>query len=88
MTAIIPTSSKINPAKLPPITTAKFLSVRIPMIIEESIVTDALSVVVVVVSFGFIKIVVLLAGGVKLVGGVVAVGLDAACNQVHAVSLI
>ena len=68
MTAITPTSSKINPAKLPPITTAKFLPASLLMTMEESVATDALSVVVVVVSFGFILIVVLLAGFVKVIG--------------------
>lgn len=54
MTTII---TKISPAKVPPITTAKSLSVRFPTVmLEDLVVTGSLSVVV--TSFGSMKVVV------------------------------
>lgn len=60
MTTII---TKISPAKVPPITTAKSLSVRFPTVMpEDLVVTGSLSVVM--TSFGSMKVVVVALVGV------------------------
>ena len=65
MSVIIATSSKTSPAKMPPISTAQFLSVMFPKIVLEDVhvvVTTTLSVV----TMPYVSLVVMMSSGLSV----------------------